>query len=181
VRQVDRSSPAGSVARKGRVQTDSHLDVDTAGWHPRLMRLYGYWRSIRPAGARLPGRRDFDPVAVPELLPGIWLLDVQRQPFRLRYRLAGTGIVDAIGQEVTGLWFDKAHPTVGDAADLVRSLRLAVERAIPQRHKGKPRLWSHHEFTLIEDLILPLARDGSRVDMLCAYTVLYRPDGSAAY
>ncbi|HWI27078.1 MAG TPA: PAS domain-containing protein [Stellaceae bacterium] len=164
------------------MQTNSDIEIDTTGWHPSLIRLYRYWTRIHPPGAALlPARRHFDPVEVPDLLPGIWLLDVQQSPFRLRYRLAGTGIVDAIGHEVTGLWFDEAHRTIGQDADLMRSLRLAVCDALPQRQKGKPRLWSHHEFALVENLLLPLAGDGRRVDMLCAYTVLYRPDGSAAF
>jgi hypothetical protein len=168
-------------ARKGTVQTDSELDLDTAGWNPRLTRLYGYWRAIRPPGGLLPGRRHFDPVAVPDLLPGIWLLDVQREPFRLRYRLVGTGIVSAIGHEVTGLWLDEAHPGLMEVPACLQRYRRVVERAAPDRRKGEPRLWIHHDFTAVENLLLPLARDGRQVDMLCAYSVLYRPDGSAAY
>lgn len=163
------------------MQTDSDLQLNTAGWHPRLIKLYDYWRSIRPLGASLPGRQHFDPVAVPGLLPGIWLLDVQREPFRLRYRLAGTGIVAAVRQEVTGMWLDEAHPGAMENLDFVKRYRAVVERGAPDRRKGKPRLWIHHDYSTTETLLLPLARDGHRVDMLCACTVLYRPDGSVAF
>lgn len=163
------------------MQTDSDLDLDTSEWHPRVTRLYRYWRAIRPPDAPLPGRQHFDPVAVPELLPGIWLLDVQREPFRLRYRLAGTGIVAAVRHEVTGMWLDEAHPGAMENADFVKRYRGVVERGTPDRRKGKPRLWIHHDYSITETLLLPLARDGRRVDMLCAYTVLYRPDGSVDF
>jgi PAS domain len=168
-------------ARKGTVQSDSDFDLDTTGWNPRLTRLYGYWCAIRPPGGLLPGRRHFDPVDVPELLPGIWLLDIQREPLRMRYRLAGTGIVEAIGHEVTGRWFDEAHPGMMESPDFVARYRRVVERGAPDRRKGKPRLWVHRDFDVIENLLLPFASDGRHVDMICAYSVLYRPDGSVAY
>ncbi|HZB91088.1 MAG TPA: PAS domain-containing protein [Stellaceae bacterium] len=163
------------------MQTDSDFDLDTTGWNPRLRRLYDYWRAIRPAGGLLPGRRHFDPIDVPELLPGIWLLDVHREPFRLRYRLAGTGIVAAIGHEVTGLWLDEAHPGIMENRTFVERYRHVVERGLPDRRKGKPRLWVHRDFDQIENLLLPLAQDGRRVDMICAYSLLFRPNGSTAY
>lgn len=163
------------------MQTDSDIALDTAQWHPRTTRLYRYWRSIRPRAGALPGRQHFDPVAVPELLPGMWLLDVARDPFRLRYRLCGTGVVEAIGHEVTGLWFDEAHPDAAADARFLERYRKVVEHGEPNWRKGPPRLWTHRDFALVENLLLPLARDGRGVDMLCAYSVLYRPDGTVAF
>src|SRR5260370_4780571 len=60
-------------------------------WHPRIKRLYEYCKAIHPP-LGLPGRQEFDPSAVPDLLPSLWMLDVQRQPFRLRYLLLGTSL-----------------------------------------------------------------------------------------
>ena len=151
--------------------------LDTTRWHPRVARLYRYWLSIHPAEG-LPGRQHFDPVDVPELLPGIWLLDVQRKPFRLRYRLVGTAIVEAVGREVTGQWLDKAHPHLGGMAGFFERYRRAVEQKQPEWRRGKPRIWTHRDFGEIENLLLPLAADGATVDILIAYTVLYRPDGT---
>lgn len=163
------------------MQIDSDIVPDTSAWHPRAARLYRYWRTIRPAGSALPGRRHFDPVDIADLLPGIWLLDVQREPFRLRYRLVGTGIVEAIGHEVTGLWLDQAHPGAVQDPGFVKRYRSAVEKGEPSWRKGNPRLWTHRDFDVIENLLLPFAKDARTVDMLCCYTVLYRPDGSAAH
>lgn len=153
--------------------------LDTSLWHPRAQRLYRYWRSISPSGA-LPGRQHFDPVDIPDLLSCLWLLDVQRAPFRLRYRLAGTTIVEAIGREVTGQWLDEAHPDIEDRAGFLARYSGVVERGQPSWRKGYPRLWAHRDFDLVENLLLPFARDGQTVDMLCALTVLYRRDGTAA-
>jgi hypothetical protein len=153
--------------------------LDTAGWHSRVARVYRYWLSIHPP-AGLPGRRHFDPVAIPDLLPGIWLLDVQRRPFRLRYRLVGTGIVEALGREVTGQWLDEAHPHLHGETAFWERYRRAVEQAQAEWRKGKPRIWTHRDFGEIENVLLPLAADGANVDMLIAYTLLYRPDGMIA-
>lgn len=152
--------------------------LDTTHWHPRVARLYRYWLSIHPAGGGMPGRKHFDPVDVPELLPGIWLLDVQHTPFRLRYRLVGTAFVEAVGREVTGQWLDDAHPHLrGVPGFFDRYQRAAVEKH-PEWRRGKPRIWAHRDFGEIENLLLPLAADGATVDILIAYTVLYRPDGT---
>jgi PAS domain len=153
--------------------------LDTRLWHPRAQRLYGYWRSIAPSGA-LPSRQHFDPVDIPDLLSCLWLLDVQRDPFRLRYRLAGTTIVEAIGHEVTGQLLDEAHPNIEDRAGFLARYSGVVESGRPSWRKGYPRLWTHRDFGSVENLLLPFARDGHTVDMLCALTVLYLRDGTVA-
>lgn len=145
-------------------------------WDPRLLQLLEYWHACAPPG-RLPGRQHINPSDIPKLLPGIWLLDVQRDPFRLRYRLVGTRIVEAIGREVTGQWLDQAHPHVGDTSAFYRRYRAAVEQRLPSRRKGPATLWSHEDYRTIENIILPLAADGETVDMLLVLTVLLRADG----
>ncbi|WP_350057739.1 PAS domain-containing protein [Nisaea sp.] len=56
--------------------------------------LLSYWMAIHP-GDRIPARADFDPLAVPKTLPNLVLTDVEREPYRFRVRLMGTGIVQA--------------------------------------------------------------------------------------
>jgi hypothetical protein len=86
-----------------------------------------------------------------------------------------------IGHEVTGMWFDEAHPDAAADAEYLARYRHLVERGEPSWRKGPPRLWTHRDYGLVENLLLPLARDGRRVDMLCAHSVLYRPDGTVAF
>ena len=69
------------------------LSVDTSGWHPGLAQLYRYWVTLSEPNLCAPLRRRFDPVAVPQLLSHLWMLDIQHEPeFRLRYRLLGTRV-----------------------------------------------------------------------------------------
>jgi hypothetical protein len=151
---------------------------DFPNWHPKLQRMYRYWQQVRPAPDLLPGRKHIDPLDIPELLPGIWLLDVQREPFRLRYRLVGTRIVEAIGREVTGQWIDEAHPHVLNIPNYADRYRAIVTSGVPSRRRGQALLWQHEDYREIENMVYPLASDGRTVDVLLVLTVLYGLDGT---
>jgi hypothetical protein len=152
--------------------------LDSAPWHPKLKRFYDYWRRIHPP-AGLPGRQHVEPAELTPLLPNMWLLDVQRRPFRLRYRLVGTRIVDLAERDLTGQWLDEAHPHSRDEPGFFADFEAVVERGQPNWRKGKPTLYLRHkDFATIERLALPLARDGTEVDVIMACTVFHSPDGS---
>lgn len=70
--------------------------------HPALKAFFRYWRGLSRHGA-LPQRRDIDPVDLRQLLPHLYLIDAQATPDELRYRLAGSLIVQAFGFEPGGL------------------------------------------------------------------------------
>ena len=48
-------------------------------WHPTIRALYDYWVSVHPPGG-LPGRQHIDPIAIPRLLPHLFMVDVSRDP-----------------------------------------------------------------------------------------------------
>lgn len=75
---------------------------DTFILHPALKNLFRYWRSLSDNGC-VPRRRDIDPVALRTMLSHIYLLDAGQGPDDLRYRLAGSLIVQAFGFEPGGL------------------------------------------------------------------------------
>lgn len=77
--------------------------------------LFGYWRSRRRDGA-LPRRSDIDPTDLPGLLPNLMMVDFEQDPFRVRFRLVGTKVVEITGYEFTGLYLDDiATPDVREA------------------------------------------------------------------
>lgn len=149
------------------------------GAHPKIRRVYDYWQSVHPPEG-LPGRQHIDPEPIRDLLPGIWLVDVQRSPFRLRYRLVGTRVVEAMGRDVTGQWFDEAHPHVSKNPNYLERSQRVVETGTPSWRRGGPNLWQHEFYGSLENLILPLATDGRSVDILMVLTVFYRRDGKAS-
>jgi hypothetical protein len=146
-------------------------------WGRGVRLAYEYWLGRRPDGA-LPGRRHIDPTDIPHLLRGLWLIDVAREPFRLRYRLVGTRIVEAMGRDPTGLWLDDAHPHARKVPGFFARYLRVVETGVPSRRKGTALLWNHRDYREIENILLPLAADGKTVDMIMVYTSIYRVDGS---
>ena len=154
-------------------------EAGLANAHPRILQAYRYWRSIHPAQG-LPGRQHVDPMAMRDLLPFVWLLDVQREPIRLRYRLVGTAIVRLVGKDHTGAWLDEAHPYIVGDDRFVARWSDAIESRRPSWRRGKPILFLlHRDFAEVENIYLPLARNATDVDMILAYTVVYGSDGLA--
>jgi hypothetical protein len=143
----------------------------------RIAALNDYWRAIRPAPDRLPGRQHFDPLDVPRLLSWIWLLDVHRDPLRFRYRLMGTEQVRVIGSDTTGQWLHECFPHV-PAAPTYRHFLAAAEHGMISYNRGFPVLHVPKEYILTERIFLPLARDGHQVDMLLALTVYHSAHSS---
>jgi hypothetical protein len=128
--------------------------------------LYAYWASLR-AGARLPGRRDIHPGLLKRHLPQVSLIEVAAEPRCYRMRLAGTGLYDVYGGEITGRRLGEVYNTA--AADYWRDElgRLVKER---RPAAGVHNLaWRGASHLSIAWLRLPLASDGETVDMILGY------------
>ena len=129
---------------------------------------YDYWLGkARALGdpSMLPARQDFDPlIETPRLAPRIMLMDVLQDPLDFRYRLVGTALrrhmaQDWTGQKLSEIPFQRVGSTVWDNNELViRERRPLLARP--------PYIGPHKDFLFVESIILPLASDGDRVDML---------------
>jgi hypothetical protein len=128
--------------------------------------LFAYWASRR-AGAKLPGRRDLDPGAVKRLLPTISLIDVQAEPLEFRMRLAGTGLWDVYGREITGRRLVEIYNNA--AADYWRRELTAVVRERKPAVGVHNLAWRGASHLSILWLRLPLASNGTDVDMILGY------------
>jgi len=138
----------------------------------RIGELHHYWLSRWPAPDLLPGRQHCNPSDIPALLPWVWLADVHRNPLRFKYRLVGTGCVEATGPEITGRWLGEVHPDFRGSA-LYPHFEAAAERAQVAYYRGPPLYISaiyDRKWKTLERLILPLAKDGRNVDMLFCMT-----------
>lgn len=98
------------------------------------------------------------------VLPHVLLFDVAGEPARYRIRVAGTWVVDFYGEEITGravdeLRFGAEMPFI---LDKFHEARRAAEPTYAQH-----RFWlGRRRFLSYERLLLPLASDGRRVDMI---------------
>jgi len=129
--------------------------------------LYAYWSSLK-GGASLPIRRRLDPSVIKRLLPMISLIDViPGEPMDYRIRLAGTGLYNVYGGEITGRQLGEVYNTA--AGDYWRSeLRRVVMDARPRVgiHNLGWRGAAHLSLVWIR---LPLSRGGSDVDTILGY------------
>jgi hypothetical protein len=150
----------------------SSSDSVPADCDARIARLHGYWRSLRSASGGLPGRQHLDPGAIADLLPWVWMVDVRHAPLRFKYRLVGTEQVAEMEADYTGRWMDEAHPDFL-ASPAYAQFVAAAERGVVAYSAGRPLIRLPKEHSTVERLLLPMARDGSRVDMLLAMTIYH--------
>lgn len=76
---------------------------------PVLGPALAYWE--RKRGTRVaPSRREIDPVEIPpSLLPFLQITERIADGGRIRFRLVGTGIVEAYGADLTGKYMDEIY------------------------------------------------------------------------
>src|SRR3546814_18274569 len=82
-----------------------------------------------------PRRADIDPVEIPRLMPYVLIADIEHAPFRVRFRLVGTKVVEATGFEFTGKYLDEIT-LPADEGPVLESYQLASARS-EERRVGK--------------------------------------------
>jgi hypothetical protein len=138
---------------------------------PEFRTLYRYWQ-LKKSEDQLPGRRDIDPSDIPELLSGIYLVDVAKRPdtksFIFRFRLVGTAHFEINGIEITGMTIEQAF-----TPDHLHNVRAAYTEVVmskaPLVTYGARSAVIDKSHLLFDRLLLPLASDGSNVDMLLGH------------
>lgn len=101
------------------------------------------------------------------------MLDVERAPWRFRYRLIGGALPAAGAPARTGDYIDQYETTGTTTA---RFVRVCVERE-PHFRRGPPRLRHTAGVRELESLVMPLASDGRTVDILLCCTVYHWQSG----
>jgi hypothetical protein len=129
--------------------------------------IHAYWLAKR-GQRRMPSRWDIEPTEIPRLLRNLMLVDVFYNPIRFRYRLIGTNVVDATGENRTGKCFDSVDFFA--ANPIVREQYATVVSTGEPVHSLEPfyRLDTRREYE-VERLLLPLSSDGVTVDMILVY------------
>jgi len=111
----------------------------------------------------MPARRDIDPPEIPKLLPHLTLID--RVDGKLRYRLVGTEVTQAMGRDLTGsLVGNYVNPPEYAAAILAIYERIFAEGQ-PIFTAGEYRSQAQTVHS-VSRLIVPLGIDGGQVNMV---------------
>jgi hypothetical protein len=127
-----------------------------------LVQFLRLWRD-RCEADRLPARAAFDPFDMRKLLGRIVLLDVLQAPLRFRFRLVGTDWVARFGLDPTNTFVDD-FPRVPSRAfikDIMSKVALGRRPLMVRRS-----VIIDGEYFRYGMLLLPLASDGSTVDMI---------------
>jgi hypothetical protein len=139
--------------------------VDFSVETPNLAKLCDYW-SEKAGNRPMPSRRDLDPIIeVPELIPGIFLVDIESDPPGFRYRVVGTEVADRYGKDFTGKRLDEVD--FGDTHDTIRrDYEEAVRSGKPAYSRLQFEVETTNKLLLYERIVLPLSDDGETVNML---------------
>ena len=155
---------------------DGPITRPPPGANARIVAIYEYWRRIAPGAGLLPGRRHLDPVDIPSLLPNLWLVDVVGEPRRFRARLIGTTLQRSGIPLKPGVYVE--DPIASALRETVLAdFRFVAETRQPVWFRGAPRAPHDTAIFEIERIFLPLAADGTTVDMLLNLTVFYESAG----
>jgi len=140
-----------------------------------LRRLYAYWLDRRGARA-MPARSDIDPADFPYALGDVFLLDVERDPLRFRYRIYASHAAARRGYDLTGKYVHEI-PDAGLRGFLLPIYARIAAEALPF-HARRDMVLDNRTHTY-EIIALPLAADQQQVDMLLV-AVQYAPLEGAA-
>ena len=127
---------------------------------PMVHTMFAYWHG-KSAGRMAPHPRDIEPGELKRLLPYIVISDVLLDPLDLRFRLVGTGIVEAIGYDFTGKRFSEMPVTTGTERWLAHYGRV-VQRKGPHYGRYRGEL-GPDSLRVVDHGAFPLSNDGDSV------------------
>lgn len=139
----------------------------------RLRSALAYWKQIK--GDRLiPYRRDFDPAAVPKLLPHIILTEVVRREVDLafqdfRFRLIGTYVDDRMKERYSGRKLSEIA-NKGPGSD-IWGVYCLVKREKKPKLARMNYIGPTDNIKSTRELFLPFSNDGERVDFVIVVLV----------
>jgi len=129
--------------------------------HPKLASLLAYWQQRR--GSRtMPARADIEPADLKTLLPNIFMVDVEYAPFRLRYRLIGSALVDVLGHDIKGKYLDEMPLLFRTFAAGAYEEVLKVQGPCYKEVKGIAAYFR----VAYKRLLLPLSTDGQTINII---------------
>ncbi|KLN62520.1 hypothetical protein WH96_03280 [Kiloniella spongiae] len=138
----------------------------------RIAAFYQMWKS-KCKDDTIPSRADFDPIEMVEFLPGITLVDVDKDTQSLMYRLVGTNEVAVRGKDPTGdsvqehfhatTWED----TWENYSHAINNLGIVFDDLDMPNANGI--------IVGDETIFVPLAPDGKNVNMVMLYSIQREP------
>ena len=111
-----------------------------------------------------------DPIDIPNLLRNMWMVDAVGIPVRFRFRLVGTAITSFTGRDNTGKWVDEVYDDFANTG-ACRRMNLCLTTGVPLCQRGNVISNPEYGDLEAERIYLPLASNGSTVDIIVIMTV----------
>ena len=152
------SNPTPRVNEAG-VSQDPSLGFERT----ELKDLVRIWKALC-RDRLMPTRADINPFDLKAHLGDLFLVDVEREPQRFRYRLVGTRITHAVQRDATGKYFDDIY-----AGKLLEAWTAAHAWVVSERAPLRFFSRTGDPYTRVyayEGLLLPLSADGETVNIV---------------
>ncbi|MFZ1992089.1 MAG: PAS domain-containing protein [Alphaproteobacteria bacterium] len=131
----------------------------------RCRSAFQFWLDAR-GEAELPSPAAIDPSRLPPaILPNISVYGVEDGEKRFRFRLVGRAIVQGIGLDPTGTYFEDAP----GSGPLIARFSECIESRRPYFYRG-PLFWKNNEIATYRSLVMPFAEPGGPVTRLMTYS-----------
>lgn len=149
------------------LREDAIAAARTAVSNPLLLRVFDYWRAKIKDG-RLPARVDIDPLDLAYVLGNMVLVDVERDPWRFRYRLAGSKLTGRLGFDPTGKYVDE-HPDPNHRQSIQAVYTEVAATGLPKAYARD--LVVDERVRRYDVLVVPLSGEDGQVGMILALMV----------
>lgn len=151
-----------SVERDSKIITD--FDENDIPWSEGRF-LFNLWQEKSKDG-KLPARSDFVPMELKSILTNIILLDVELEPINVSVRLMGSFIANILQADTTG----------ENIRNMTDRYTWLIENKKPYYLTKVVPDWALVDYRDYNILALPLAEDGTNVNMAMALITPYAPD-----
>jgi hypothetical protein len=144
---------------------------------PLILSMLEYWQG-KVVDGRLPRPADIDPTEIPKLIAAMVICDLEEQPFRVRYRLAGTRQVHILGHELTGRYVDEMNWEEGPFVHLIFARARDTRAPVYGFYH-----WGFRESTpgASKFGLFPLSEDGRTVNRVIGIDEFYPDPASPAF
>lgn len=129
-----------------------------------IREMHRWW--LAHSRGNVPDRAGLQPSDFKGLLPYLLISDVEHEPFRIRYRLVGTKVVEATGLDITGRYLDELVLSDPDEPSMNEYAAAYMDRR-PVAGKSTITLAEDVRF-IYEFGLFPLRLGGTTIDQFVA-------------
>lgn len=139
----------------------------------KVLALDAYWRARLGKGTvgkgAVPCRKLFDPSDLRGLLPNILIVEFADDPWKIRYRLIGTKVVEMSRLDFTGRRLDECAFQTAEEEIWYQAYKLVGETSAPvYGHATIPIEGREDQYITEEFGIFPLTHDGTAIHQCIA-------------